>query len=212
MTNRIGWFDNIKIEFLTHYGHEYYCPLSLVRVHGMYMWEYYNLIESRGLAGDTDEDALIEKYLWPSEVRDEIIHPRIDVANDTAPMPESKVEDRKQVPIIPPIPEDQIYIVPEPPQRELTGTASIIMEGASTTTPTTTTTTTTRTTTTTTASTSVPTIPSFTEISDSIPAISPEPSVVVDEGGIMNDQVERDDTNGLVNIYILSLERKTTLQ
>ncbi|KAI7880455.1 hypothetical protein K492DRAFT_187885 [Lichtheimia hyalospora FSU 10163] len=189
VTNRIGWFDNIKIEFLTHYGHEYYCPLSLVRVHGMYMWEYYNLIESRGLAGDTDEDALIEKYLWPSEVRDEIIHPRIDVGNDTAPMPESKEEDKKQVPIIPPIPDDQIYIVPEPPQREITGAASVIMEGANTMT--------------TTTSTSVPTIPSFTEISmssNSITAIPHEPSIIVDEAGasaVMNEPMERDESKDI---------------
>ncbi|KAI9322286.1 UNC-like C-terminal-domain-containing protein [Dichotomocladium elegans] len=108
VTNRIGWFENIKIEFLTHYGHEYYCPLSLVRVHGMPMWEYYNLIESRDLSGDLDEDALMERYLWPSEVRDEIIHPKIDVSNDTISMPENREDERQgQVPIIPPLPNDQ---------------------------------------------------------------------------------------------------------
>lgn len=68
----------MKIEFLTHYGNEYYCPLSLVRVHGMPMMEYYNAVESQGLSGDDGEtESLNSQHLWPADVRDDIIHPQL---------------------------------------------------------------------------------------------------------------------------------------
>ena len=35
------WARYVRIEFLTHYGNEYYCPVSLVRVHGTTMLEEY---------------------------------------------------------------------------------------------------------------------------------------------------------------------------
>ncbi|KAI8342865.1 hypothetical protein BC941DRAFT_413270 [Chlamydoabsidia padenii] len=73
----IGWFEYIKIEFLTHYGHEYYCPLSLVRVHGMPMMEYFNAVESQGLSGDGESEALGDQHLWPADLRDDIIHPQM---------------------------------------------------------------------------------------------------------------------------------------
>ena len=36
------WARYLRIEFLTHYGNEYYCPVSLVRVHGTTMMEEFN--------------------------------------------------------------------------------------------------------------------------------------------------------------------------
>lgn len=39
--NPVIWARYIRIEFLTHYGKEYYCPVSLVRVHGTTMLEEY---------------------------------------------------------------------------------------------------------------------------------------------------------------------------
>ncbi|KAL8907402.1 MAG: hypothetical protein Q9207_001452 [Kuettlingeria erythrocarpa] len=36
------WARYLRIEFLTHYGHEYYCPVSLLRVHGTTMMEEFN--------------------------------------------------------------------------------------------------------------------------------------------------------------------------
>ena len=36
------WARYLRIEFLTHYGNEYYCPLSLLRVHGTTMMEEFN--------------------------------------------------------------------------------------------------------------------------------------------------------------------------
>ena len=40
--NPLIWARYVRIEFLTHYGNEYYCPLSLPRVHGITMMEEWN--------------------------------------------------------------------------------------------------------------------------------------------------------------------------
>ncbi|WEW56588.1 hypothetical protein PRK78_002035 [Emydomyces testavorans] len=39
--NPLIWARYLKIEFLSHYGNEFYCPVSLVRVHGTTMMEEY---------------------------------------------------------------------------------------------------------------------------------------------------------------------------
>ncbi|KIW97262.1 uncharacterized protein Z519_02654 [Cladophialophora bantiana CBS 173.52] len=39
--NPVIWARYLRIEFLTHYGNEFYCPVSLVRVHGTTMLEEY---------------------------------------------------------------------------------------------------------------------------------------------------------------------------
>ncbi|EEP79500.1 conserved hypothetical protein [Uncinocarpus reesii 1704] len=39
--NPLIWTRYLKIEFLSHYGNEFYCPVSLVRVHGTTMMEEY---------------------------------------------------------------------------------------------------------------------------------------------------------------------------
>ncbi|KAL2852922.1 hypothetical protein BJY01DRAFT_232417 [Aspergillus pseudoustus] len=41
VTNPLIWARYLRIEFLTHYGHEWFCPLSLIRVHGTTMLEEY---------------------------------------------------------------------------------------------------------------------------------------------------------------------------
>ncbi|KAI8384291.1 UNC-like C-terminal-domain-containing protein [Radiomyces spectabilis] len=113
---RPGWFEYMKIEFVSHYGHEYYCPLSLLRVHGMPMMEYFNLVERQGLSNDGDEPVSWEdEYLWPAEVRDEIIRPQPQVTNPAEQFPipptEQTEEDvEEEIVIIEPI-----VPSPEPP-------------------------------------------------------------------------------------------------
>lgn len=51
--NPLIWAKYIKIEFLTHYGKEFYCPISLLRVHGTTMLEEYK-IEGESARGDED--------------------------------------------------------------------------------------------------------------------------------------------------------------
>lgn len=49
------WAKYVQIEFLTHYGNEYYCPVSLVRVHGSRMLDSWKDTEA-----GRDEEQLIE--------------------------------------------------------------------------------------------------------------------------------------------------------
>ncbi|KAJ5775250.1 uncharacterized protein N7511_000261 [Penicillium nucicola] len=44
--NSLIWARYLRIEFLTHYGHEFFCPISLIRVHGTTMMEEYKHDES----------------------------------------------------------------------------------------------------------------------------------------------------------------------
>lgn len=53
--NSVIWARYIRIEFLTHYGTEYYCPLSLVRVHGTTMLEEYKH-DLESLQNEVDDD------------------------------------------------------------------------------------------------------------------------------------------------------------
>ena len=46
------WARYLRIEFLSHFGNEYYCPLSLLRVHGTRMLESWKETEA---IGDDDE-------------------------------------------------------------------------------------------------------------------------------------------------------------
>ncbi|PYI09999.1 hypothetical protein BO78DRAFT_394513 [Aspergillus sclerotiicarbonarius CBS 121057] len=39
--NPLIWARYVRVEFLTHYGNEFFCPLSLIRVHGTTMLEEY---------------------------------------------------------------------------------------------------------------------------------------------------------------------------
>ncbi|KAI5365042.1 Putative SUN domain-containing protein [Septoria linicola] len=53
------WARYLRIEFLTHYGTEYYCPVSLLRVHGITMMEDYRHQEelARGEVDDVTLEA-----------------------------------------------------------------------------------------------------------------------------------------------------------
>jgi len=60
------WARYIRIEFLSHYGSEYYCPLSLVRVHGTRMLEFWketeaaNEEEVEGIDGPGSEEYVLD--------------------------------------------------------------------------------------------------------------------------------------------------------
>ncbi|KAK4946201.1 hypothetical protein LTR10_014713 [Elasticomyces elasticus] len=91
--NPVIWARYLRIEFLSHYGNEYYCPLSLVRVHGTTMLdEYKHDLES--LQSDDDEvesqegdeasevDALIPEAVADS-ILTEIDHVKPEVLVET---------------------------------------------------------------------------------------------------------------------------------
>ncbi|OJJ87166.1 Sad1/UNC domain protein [Aspergillus glaucus CBS 516.65] len=56
--NPLIWARYLKIEFLTHYGHEFYCPLSLIRVHGTTMLEEYKHDGDVGRVEDEMDETL----------------------------------------------------------------------------------------------------------------------------------------------------------
>ncbi|EOO03064.1 putative sad1 unc domain-containing protein [Phaeoacremonium minimum UCRPA7] len=57
------WAKYIRIEFLTHYGNEYYCPISLLRVHGTRMLDSWKDAE-----GSREEDEAEETISGPELV------------------------------------------------------------------------------------------------------------------------------------------------
>ena len=68
--NGLMWARYLRIEFLTHYGSEYYCPISLLRVHGKTMMDdyLYEVKSSRGEDdGDEDEDTSAESTSFSSQ-------------------------------------------------------------------------------------------------------------------------------------------------
>lgn len=53
--NPLIWARYLRVEFLTHFGNEYYCPVSLLRVHGTTMMEEFNH-DVKGSRNDDDSD------------------------------------------------------------------------------------------------------------------------------------------------------------
>ncbi|KAH6622307.1 UNC-like C-terminal-domain-containing protein [Boeremia exigua] len=55
------WARYLRLEFLTHYGNEFYCPLSLLRVHGTTMMEQFRREEEEARGGEDDADSIEEE-------------------------------------------------------------------------------------------------------------------------------------------------------
>ena len=76
--NPVIWARYLRIEFLTHYGNEFYCPVSLVRVHGTTMLEDYKRdLESLQMEDDDkevqgEEDDAAEDGLVPKAVAEQL--------------------------------------------------------------------------------------------------------------------------------------------
>lgn len=52
------WARYLRIELLTHYGNEFYCPMSLLRVHGTTMMEQYRREEEQARGDDDFADPI----------------------------------------------------------------------------------------------------------------------------------------------------------
>lgn len=79
--NSLIWARYLRIEFLTHYGHEFFCPVSLVRIHGTTMMEEYKHDESHGQA-EAEDEADAEQPIQESQhvdaQEDEKIQPQVE--------------------------------------------------------------------------------------------------------------------------------------
>ncbi|PVI07703.1 hypothetical protein DM02DRAFT_287455 [Periconia macrospinosa] len=85
------WARYLRIEFLTHYGNEYYCPMSLLRVHGTTMIEQFRREEEQA-RGEDDADEAIEA------VAVEPVHSAVTYTeNDTkSSVEQTSVEDEQK--------------------------------------------------------------------------------------------------------------------
>lgn len=84
------WAKYIRIEFLSHYGNEYYCPVSLLRVHGTRMLDSWKDAEA---GADDDEPA--ETITGPEAVPEQ----ELPQENTTSPVPEpTDIAERKETP------------------------------------------------------------------------------------------------------------------
>ncbi|MCJ1247240.1 hypothetical protein MMC30_004454 [Trapelia coarctata] len=84
--NPLIWARYLRIEFLTYYGNEYYCPVSLLRVHGKTMMDDYR---NEVKAGRGEED-----------VDDDVAEPENDLKNEQSVQPvtkDSSLNDTKSV-------------------------------------------------------------------------------------------------------------------
>ncbi|CDK26926.1 unnamed protein product [Kuraishia capsulata CBS 1993] len=55
--NPLIWARYLRLEVLSYFGGEYYCPLSAIRVYGKTMMEEFKLEEEKELSGVADEEA-----------------------------------------------------------------------------------------------------------------------------------------------------------
>ena len=70
--NPLIWAKYLRVEFLTQYGNEYYCPVSLLRVHGTTMMEEFNHEVKASRGEDDSEDG---------EIEEEVVVPTKDVVS-----------------------------------------------------------------------------------------------------------------------------------
>ena len=75
--NPLIWARYLRIEFLTHYGNEFYCPLSLIRVHGKTMIEDYknDELSSRADGEEEQEESNVVADAGESISPDAIVQP-----------------------------------------------------------------------------------------------------------------------------------------
>ncbi|PGH28643.1 acyl-CoA dehydrogenase [[Emmonsia] crescens] len=77
--NPLIWARYVKIEFLSHYGNEFYCPVSLIRVHGTTMLEEY---KNDGEASRSEDHNLV---------------PQIQGSGTSEPGPDNSTTDQSKV-------------------------------------------------------------------------------------------------------------------
>lgn len=88
--NPLIWARYLRIEFLTHYGSEFYCPVSLVRVHGTTMMEEVRRSQEDGSRSEDDiEDDISESGEEPSVQDTQVV--------EQTPIPSTSVVVSKEV-------------------------------------------------------------------------------------------------------------------
>lgn len=91
--NPLIWTRYLRVEFLTHYGNEYYCPVSLLRVHGKTMMDDYRNEVKAGRGEEDLDDDVAESASNPKN--EQFVHPvKEDPSlNDTKPVFVEQADD-----------------------------------------------------------------------------------------------------------------------
>ncbi|KAM0719234.1 hypothetical protein Q7P37_005139 [Cladosporium fusiforme] len=96
--NPLIWARYLRIEFLTHYGNEYYCPVSLLRVHGTTMMDEFRHQEEIARGESQDDEIVVEPDVpaqttvsqgFDTEVEEETVQAATSVekeASETTPV------------------------------------------------------------------------------------------------------------------------------
>lgn len=86
------WARYLRIEILSHHGNEYYCPISLLRVHGKTMMDEFKMDHSKVTVAKTESQDIPQEEI-PRDVTSEGVEdtdqcdmwPSIDEGNITSP-------------------------------------------------------------------------------------------------------------------------------
>lgn len=106
--NPLIWTRYVRVEFLSHYGGEFYCPVSLVRIHGTTMMEDYRHDLEMAMEDDNDEpdhtsqedsspvdsltpEAVAEPLMYATPIEEEIVS-----QNSTVVMPPTMDHPQEQ--------------------------------------------------------------------------------------------------------------------
>ncbi|KAK9456574.1 UNC-like C-terminal-domain-containing protein [Dipodascopsis uninucleata] len=87
--NPLIWARYLRIEFLSHWGHEFYCPLSLIRIHGITMMEEYRYQEELG-RGEEDEREEVVPEAVALEILPESLEQRYEEGSEALDNSEDK--------------------------------------------------------------------------------------------------------------------------
>lgn len=90
------WARYLKIDFLTHYGNEFYCPISLLRVHGTTMMEEFlastQKEAARGIIEDDVDDDIVEV---PNKPHENTANKELEVADEKILIERSHEDEEK---------------------------------------------------------------------------------------------------------------------
>ncbi|KAH7037816.1 UNC-like C-terminal-domain-containing protein [Microdochium trichocladiopsis] len=81
------WARYLRVEILSHWGNEYYCPLSLLRVHGTRMMDAWKDLDTADIDGDdetTSTPTIEEDSQDPVDVEvvNEVVAEEVEVVNE----------------------------------------------------------------------------------------------------------------------------------
>ncbi|XXH04921.1 hypothetical protein Hte_011343 [Hypoxylon texense] len=92
------WAKYIRVEILSHYGNEYYCPVSLFRVHGTRMLDSWKEADPAYLEGEDDASKTGSEGVEGATTATEVVvdAPTEEVEVAEPPQPEAQVVNSEQ--------------------------------------------------------------------------------------------------------------------